>query len=196
MTRYRLTIEQDETALNPCEWERFKVVSFNRHHIDYSKESFDLELLKEKIANNRAWMLDYFEHGGCEWSLSEAISKFRFDCVSCGGILFYTDEEETVSTPKEIKQQARDFIATYTQWCNGQVFQFKLEKVDMTCCVTCERAFNNDELIESMSGFYDYKDVVDNVLGFLSVGDELIFAGDSDSIPQQLFIDKKVKIIK
>src|SRR5271166_3233963 len=137
---YRLAIYPDPDASNPLEdWsEMGRLLSLNRRH-----GNFDPAGVEDALENNPdAVKLSYFEHGQCLWSVAgelPATARCRFDSVSFAGV--WLPDSETLASARNyggrtrqlfMRKRARQACEAYTQWCNGDVYGYEIERV-LTC---------------------------------------------------------------
>lgn len=170
-TKVQVDIEPDEDAENPADEGGWKPYSFSSRHRAYqhpTKLGLSTELgedglpvveddeLKQKLEDGRAFLLSYFEHGSCQWSLLDQGPKCRFDSVRIGGLLVWEgDENDLGKTRDERAKSAEAFLGVYTQWCNGQVYGYSI--TDPTEAIQeagCWGFFDMDQM------FREIKDIV------------------------------------
>src|SRR5271157_1187896 len=164
---YRLAVYADPDASNPLEdWsEMGRLLSLNRRH-----GNFDPAGVEDALENNPdAVKLSYFEHGQCLWSVAgelPATARCRFDSVSFAGV--WLPDSETLASARNyggrtrqlfMRQRARQACDAYTQWCNGDVYGYEVERV--TTCYEVERVTTcahcgeeSKEPLDSCWGFY------------------------------------------
>lgn len=130
---------------SPSDWGGWKVHSFSRRHSAFAEpESLGLSLemgedgfpiiedaaLKEKFEKGLAFFLSYSEHGNCSWDLNRTGKlPFDFDRASIAGLLTWESDEKDIGgkTVEERAKDAEGFLETYTQWCNGETFEYSIE---------------------------------------------------------------------
>jgi hypothetical protein len=118
--------------------------------------------------------LSYYEHGLCLWSIAGELpagANCRFDSVQFAGA--WIPDAETLASAKNyggstrrhfMRKRAREACVAYTQWCNGDVYGYEIERV--TTCPHCGE--ESKEPLDSCWGFFglDYcRSVANNVLG-------------------------------
>jgi len=159
-------IEPDYDMEDPCEEDGWQVYSFSRRHSNYKDpdelgffpmdpEDMDPEL-QAKLDSGLAFVLSYFEHGNCVWSLQGTGPQCRFDNVGIAGLLIWESEEGDLG-PKTLEERRKDaegFMALFTQWCNG----------DAVCYYS-----EGDDLM-SAGGFYETEHLVESLLEQLDEG--------------------------
>jgi hypothetical protein len=137
---YRITVYADTDAPNPLEdWdETGTILSLNRRH-----RNFDAAGVEEAIENNPdAVKLSYYEHGLCLWSVAgelPAAARCPWDSVTVAGI--WLPDAQTLESAKPyggrtrqhfMRKRARQACEVYTQWCNGDIYGYEIERVH-TC---------------------------------------------------------------
>jgi hypothetical protein len=155
---YRISIFPDQDAANPLdEWsEMGAILSLNRRH-----RNFDPEGVESAIASNHdAVPLSYYEHGMCLWSVAgelPAACRCPFDSVALAGI-WIPDAETLVSASpyggwtrrQFMRRRARQACDTYTQWCNGEIYGYIVERLAACPCCGEQQVMH----LDSCWGFY------------------------------------------
>ncbi len=154
---YRIRVFHDLDAANPLEdCEMGIILSLSSRHVNYHPGSVD-DLLEN---NPDAVPLNYYEHGLCRWSVAGELPahlRCPWDSVSFAGI-WLPDAETLVSARNYggrtrqhfMRKRARQACDVYTQWCNGDVYGYDIERI--TTCSHCgEEAA---ESVDSCWGFY------------------------------------------
>jgi hypothetical protein len=89
--------------------------------------------------------LSYFEHGLCLWSVAgelPAAARCPWDSVSFAGV--WLPDAYTLESAKPyggrtrqlfMRKRARQACEAYTQWCNGDVYGYEVERV--ATCPAC-----------------------------------------------------------
>ena len=122
--KYTLRLEYDPDVECPNSDYAWKLISFHRKHINYqSPEKFIKALdangevipaevgLREKLENGTAYILSYYEHGGCVWSLKGSGPQCRWDTAQIAGLLLWEGEAEDL--PQRLDQRreaAQEFL--------------------------------------------------------------------------------------
>lgn len=112
--------------------------------------------LARKFKVGTAFILSYFEHGNCVWSLTGEGPQCQWDSVSVAGVLLWEHpvKELGAKTYEERAKDARRFLESYTDWCNGNGLYYSIEDGD-------------EDNIDSCGGYYasdsDYM-VNDNII--------------------------------
>lgn len=107
----------------------FRLYQFNQKFVNYCSRGdlpFEDEELAELFAKNRAFWLDYFEHGSCVWSLHGSRPTDRWDTSPCAGLLVLEDPESWTSEPARLLDCVRGLLTSYTEWCNGEVYSIDI----------------------------------------------------------------------
>ena len=155
---YRIAIYADPDASNPLDdWsEMGTILSLSSRHANYHPGSVD-DLLEN---NPDAVPLSYYEHGLCLWSVAgELPAHLRCPWDSVGIAGFWLPDAETLSSAKNyggstrrhfMRKRARQACEAYTQWCNGDVYGYEVERV--TTCAHCGE--ESKESLDSCWGFF------------------------------------------
>jgi hypothetical protein len=155
---YRIRIYPDPDTPSPLDdWsEMGTILSLNRRHRNFAPAR-----IEEALAGDPdAVPLSYFEHGLCRWSVAGELPagcQCPWDSVALAGV--WLPDAETLDSAKNyggftrrmfMRKRARQACDAYTQWCNGEVYGYDVERV--TTCPHCgeERA----EHVDSCWGHY------------------------------------------
>lgn len=150
--RLIIKIHQDHPYESPNDWGGWKVQSFLSRHQNVEPEDVGFEYdydagchkpdkeLQEALDSGMAFMLDYYEHGLCRWSLSGEGPQCRWDNSRFAGILTFEAEPGDLpcgpdGTPGQRRDYAKRYLEIYTSWCNGEVYAYSTS-VEKECC-TC-----------------------------------------------------------
>ena len=146
----RVIVTYDDYAENPTDYGGFDVVSFNRRHIAY-KHPDEVGLtdpmcigLRRKLATGTAFLLSYYEHGACRWSLAGSGPSCPWDSVDVAGVLYLDRDVWQGKTYAEREDYARQVLRTYTDWCNGWVHALTLVDGDGEEIESFRGVFNSD----------------------------------------------------
>jgi hypothetical protein len=177
---FRIRVYYDADAPNPLEedWSELgTILSLNRRHANYHPGSVD-ELLED---HPDAVPLSYYEHGLCLWSVAgELPAHLRCPWDSVGIAGFWLPDAETLESARNyggftrrmfMRKRARQACDVYTQWCNGEVYGYEVER--MAACGTCHA--EQAEPLDSCWGFYGLEDCLSEArgsLGLASAGPE------------------------
>lgn len=137
-------VESDECD-NPAHDDGWKPYSFNTRHESY-KDPEDLGLslemedgrpkvlnkkLKKKLEAGLAFFLSYYEHGDCLWFLPGSYSPpdMQWDGNRNAGLLVWEHAASALGakTYEDRVKDASGFLRTYTDWCNGHGFRYRIE---------------------------------------------------------------------
>ncbi len=147
----QVTISYDEGASMP-DGLGWKVYSFNsrligyKHKSDFFAEDIEdgyTELQREtaeKLKDGRAFLLGYQEHGNCLWYIGSKGEPDADDIADADGIMLYDEDECGPMGAESLEDRAKDaagFLETYTAWCNGECYCYKIE--DVTVCQCCKQ---------------------------------------------------------
>jgi hypothetical protein len=155
---YRISIYPDGDTPNPLkDWsEMGTILSLNRRHASFDPAGVDAAI----ESNPDAVPLSYYEHGHCFWSVAgelPAAARCPWDSVSFAGV--WLPDAETLKSAKPyggrtrqlfLRKRAHQACEAYTQWCNGDIYGYKVERV--TTCAHCGEV--STESIDSCWGFY------------------------------------------
>jgi len=141
-------IDVDDQQENPCDWDGWKVYSFNQRHASF-KHPDELGVgpldehdqptitdpgLRSKLKAGTAFFLSYFEHTLCAWMLMGGPYKggveFQWDGRRVAGLMKWEQDLSNLGPKKyeDRKKDAARFIDTYSEWCNGSVYLVHLTK--------------------------------------------------------------------
>jgi hypothetical protein len=159
---YRITIYPDPDVPNPLEdWsEMGRILSLNRRH-----RNFDPAGVEDALAHDPdAVPLSYFEHGLCRWAVAGELPagcQCPWDSVALAGV--WRPDAETLESARHyggrtrthfMRKRARQACDAYTQWCNGEVYGYEIERIATCPCCGHETA----ELLDSLWGCYGLDD--------------------------------------
>lgn len=137
----KLTIIQDSSAESPREWDNSCKMMLHHRRYDLPNETglsfrdYDsYDELREALGAEYKWVFNVYgyEHGGIAFSLRPF--SCPWDSGQAGFIC--SDEEDR----DKAYAQAEAELKTYTAWCNGEVYGYKIED-------------DNGEEIDSCWGF-------------------------------------------
>lgn len=129
-------------------WDTVELFSFNRRHLRYRDPNTLEEVVSDlaaQLADGAAFWLGYSEHGNCKWSLSSEVCD-SWDSRSHAGLLVLGDAADG-KTLAERRELARGLLETYTNWCNGAVYDLQIE-------TTCDHCGHRTHEGESVSEVY------------------------------------------
>jgi len=200
----RINLHIDDSPTNPMERGdgEWTLYSFNSRHISYKNPDKFLPPslgLRRKLDVGTAFLLSYYEHSGCVWSLQGDGPQCRWDSVQCAGILLWEHPVSNMGakTYEDRAKDAASFLETYTCWCNGEVYGYEIE--DVTNCKECGHEIVKDDPDGSCWGFYgsDIAYMAEEVRAALgdAIGkEEIVISGDASWLADHHdFIGKKEK---
>jgi hypothetical protein len=155
---YRIRIFHDPHAGNPLEdWsEMGTILSLSSRHANFDPAAVQVAVM----TNRDAVLLSYFEHGRCLWAVGgelPAAARCPFDSVTFAGV--WLPDDETIASAKNyggrtrihfMRKRARQACEVYTQWCNGEVYGYEVESVNI--CPHCGQ--ESAAPVDSCWGFY------------------------------------------
>jgi hypothetical protein len=155
---FRICIYPDGDTPNPLEdWsEMGTILSLNRSHANFNPSRVEFAIENDPDAVP----LSYYEHGLCRWSVAgelPAPCRCPWDSVAFAGI--WLPDEETLASARNyggftrrmfLRKRARQTCEAYTQWCNGDIYGYEIER--LTACPAC--GHEEAEALESCWGFY------------------------------------------
>jgi hypothetical protein len=100
----------------------WKLISFSRRHGNNHPEDAVAEY-EDHLKANKAWWLDYYEHGGAMWSMHGHGPQCPWDTARRGGILVYLDDYEYPSKEK-LYEVACCFLEEYNMWMAGSCYGY------------------------------------------------------------------------
>ena len=151
----KVIIEHDEDTSSPAEDDgQWTLYSFSSRHVSYrDPESLGLSLdrdedgtpiirspgLRSKLRVGLAFFISYFEHGQCVWSLRGTGPQCRFDSVSVAGLLVWEHKPGDMGarTREARAKDAAGFLTSYTAWCNGDTWYYRVEDEDGEALDAC-----------------------------------------------------------
>jgi len=170
-----------------------RIVSFNRRHVNFGSydEFFDAVYdenegrykhipklgLRNMLKAGTAFMLAYYEHGLCRWSLSGEGPQCQWDSVQCAGVYILPSDagnfkaHDTKYAAREA--YARSALDEYTDWCNGTCFYYSVE-LDGEDVESCGGYIGDDYFFEEVAG--TMKDVFEKHPDWIY---EVTFKGDA-----------------
>ena len=169
---YRITIYPDEDAPNPLDdWsEMGTILSLNYRHRNFDPAGIDAAIATDPDA----LPLSYYEHGSCRWSVpgeQAANCRSPWDSVPFAGV--WLPDRETLAAAARyggrtrqifMRKRAHQACNAYSQWCNGDIYGCRVERI--TVCPSCDE--EHAELIDSCWGYYDLNACLDAARAMLS----------------------------
>ncbi len=168
-----LKIDQDDASEDsPNDWEGgWKLYSFNRKHRSYKNpEEFGIaerhrngrytltKSMRKQLDERKAFIVSYYEHGGCIWSLPDDAPKCLFDTVLTAGLL--VNRPEGIASHTEAEKSAKEFLRAYTQWCNGDIWFYDWASIEEPRAEdACGGYYGLDGLIAGIVESFNYHKV-------------------------------------
>ena len=155
---YRIRIYAVTDVPNPLDdWsEMGTILSLNRKHVNFNPAR-----IESSIENNPdAVPLSYFEHGQCLWSVAGELPahlRCPWDPIAFAGV--WLPDAATLESAKNyggrtrhhfMRKPARQACDAYTQWCNGDIYGYEIERI--TSCGHC--GSEQASVIDSLWGCY------------------------------------------
>lgn len=182
----------DQDAESPTEYDgAWKLYSFSRRHKAFKHPDHFFEdgalnaELQRKLDSGLAFLLSYYEHGLCVWSLKGTGPQCPWDSVDVAGILVWehAEDEMGATTVEARTKDAASFLESYTAWCNGQVYGFTIEDERTLPCGHTERVD-----LESCGGYYgnDLKCMAEAIREGLNGDKDYRFEGEAKYLGDSL----------
>jgi len=129
----------------------WQIVSFGRRHFNYQNpadwiivdpDSLEVSIVPEKPELQAAYdrgevfVLSYYEHGGCVWSLRGEGPQCRWDTAQIAGLaILDTGQTAGLTIPESCSELStedrtaacRYALASYTAWCNGEAYEYDIQ---------------------------------------------------------------------
>lgn len=154
MRKLVLRIEHDGQTESPFEFgnDEWEFVSFCDKHAAYKNpEQFNNIGMARNIKSGTAFVLDYFEHGNCVWSLAGNGPQCRWDTSNNAGLLIWRGKpKDLAKTADKRREIAARVLETYTQWCNGECYYYIIETNDGTNVGSCGGFIGADYLFSCL----------------------------------------------
>jgi len=171
----RLVIEYDNDAESPRQWDNIgvfvtKIRNYKSPDGNVGDEYLAMiatsELEPDNATEHARLIVDFlamndkkpkyiypislYEHSNVSYTLAGDGNTCQFDSGICGFYIVHENEETQDMTEDEIKDCIRGELKEYTNWCNGEVYEFTL--------------YDNDGNIEDNGGgFYDINDIKEHL---------------------------------
>jgi hypothetical protein len=139
---FRIRIYADPDAPNPLkDWDEMgTILSLNRRHAN-----FDPDGVEAAMGDPDTVPLSYFEHGLCLWAVAGELpagARCPWDSVRFAGV--WLPDAATLESARNyggstrryfLRKRARQACEAYTQWCNGDVYGYEIERArTCPCC--------------------------------------------------------------
>lgn len=129
-----LRVWYEDAPESPNEWGTWRLSSFNYRHYSFrhpegliTREGEGATVgIRRKLKAGTAFVLSYFEHGDCVWSLKGEGPQCQFDGVRVAGYLECLVPKYLPKGYAAREAAARAFLETYTKWANGRVYYLKV----------------------------------------------------------------------
>jgi len=161
-------IWHDQDAPNPMDNDgSWKLYSFSTRHVNFKHpDEFRGIGFTRKLQVGTAFLLSYYEHGNCVWSLRNEGPQCQWDSVRTAGILVWEESPSNMGakTLEERAKDARAFLKDYTAYCNGECYGYT---------ITDEQG----EIINSCGGYFDL-DWIKEEIALYTAGQETKQVGD------------------
>lgn len=102
--------------------------------------------LRRKLDVGLAFLVSYYEHGQCVWSIKGTGPQCRFDSVGLAGILVWENKPGDMGAKsyEDRQKDAAAFLQTYTDWCNGNVYGYSIDDPEGEVNDGCGGYFGHD----------------------------------------------------
>lgn len=162
-------LDFDHDPESPNEWWQWTLHSFNRRHGNFldpvgliNRDGTGATAkMRRKLESGLAFVLGYFEHGNSVWFLADEPPlgvEFRWDGVRVAGLLeFAGDGRRAPRSYEERRKWARDYLRTYTQWANGEVYWFQATDEDGETVASCGSLYGPDDVVHCLQDSIDGK---------------------------------------
>jgi hypothetical protein len=125
-----IEVWHDEDAENPTECGLYEIYSFSTRHSNYEHPD-DIEDVDALVESGRAFLLSYYEHGNCVWSLQGQGPQCRFDSVNVAGIIILKDDYLEDLEGEELYKVVSSLLEEYTAYCNGNTYGYSISSDDL-----------------------------------------------------------------
>lgn len=141
---YRIHVYADPDVPNPLEdWDEMgTILSLSRRH-----RNCDPAVVEDAIEHNPdAVPLSYYEHGLCLWAVRGELplgARCPWDSRPFAGV--WLPDTLTLTAARNyggrtrwhfMRKRARQACDVYTQWCNGDVYGYAIERI--AACQACD----------------------------------------------------------
>lgn len=172
---YLITIEQDNDSENPREWDNVgTIIAFHINYNlgdkhNYNRDDFSswYELEKQLKKDYKGGIiLPIFMLGQSGITISTVSFKDQWDSGQIGFIVCSKDQiaSEWSGDRNKAFNHLIDEVKTYSQYLEGDVYSYKIEKVKT--CPCCEQ--ENNQLIDSLHGLYGYNYAVIEAMSYIN----------------------------
>lgn len=160
--RLNIGLEHDSCCANPLSSSdgMWTLHSFNPRHTAYREANslFEIEMadwrrvpnigMIRKLTVGTAFMLDYYEHGGSEWSIGTAATNGPFNYEKFDGVLVWEHDPSDMGAKsyEDRKKDAQATLAEYNAWANGNCYGFNIETADGEDVESCWGFIDSDRV--------------------------------------------------
>lgn len=181
--KYNIELFYDDVIDSPAEWGNFKLVTFNWSNYASSSKVTDVDPsdyftdngkpragLASKLRAGTAFLVDYFEHGNCRYSVAGG-HRDQWDTTPNAGIIFLEKHLTDGADFEQRKAIAEQELEAYTQWANGEVYGYTITDA-------------RGEIVDSLCGLYDLGAVADNIRDVVDgiQNDNVTYTGEASSL--------------
>jgi hypothetical protein len=177
-----VTLFYDCDVSSPSEWGGWKLWSFSYKHKNFhARQAFLTDEgepadigIRRRLDTGTAFLLSYYEHSLCRWSLRGEGPSCRWDSVRTAGILLWDGNVRDLPRGYEARREsARDFCESYTAWANGEVYGYMVSEDVTLPCGHVER-----EILDTCGGYFSAGQLAADVREVVR-GDEINVNGDA-----------------
>jgi hypothetical protein len=154
----KLVVEYDDEAGSdcPCEWGGYEVVRPCGSVIGMDGDpKYTGEEIVELVDQGLAFPLDKYEHSGVDYSLHGEGYQCRWDTSPFAAVVVIVDEDYRKEKEEERLSGARNFLKTFNQWVNGEVYRYVIIESGHNMVGGCCRIYCVEDLtynsVEDMS---------------------------------------------
>jgi hypothetical protein len=204
MRKIVLELAYDSDTENPFELSDWEFVSFNTRHSSFKHpDNYKNIGIQKKIKAGTAFVLDYFEHGNCVWSLSGSGPQCKWDQSRNAGLLIWKGKPKHLGTTIESRREvAKRMMEVYTEWCNGQCFWYNAETNDGIEIDSCGGFIGDDDLFSHLKSEVfkpgDYvviKGDCRDMVNYHDLGDDVKIVTDFAEVPDDARKVAEIRIV-
>ena len=158
-----LEISQDTDPESPREWSNLGIMACR--HPEYTLGDIQLETeaqfkehVKDAVVSLPLYLLD---HSGLVMDVKPSPFDQQMWDTSMVGTIYTTDEKikemcgKDRPTDEKIRQQLIGEVKTYSQYLQGEVYQYTLSEI-----TECSLGEEHKELVDSVAGYYDTDSII------------------------------------
>jgi hypothetical protein len=135
--KYTVELYNDDEPMLFIEDSGWELKSFNSNHINYidpwtifdvaSPTQFKYKKDKKAEEAKTLFVLSYYEHGGCVWSLKGEGPQCQWDSTPVAGILRWNEKATILGKTRPSREfAARNWLEYYNCAVNGEVYGFTI----------------------------------------------------------------------